>query len=318
MDTRGNLYVSDHWHEVAGNGRLLMFSADTFPATPAVPLLAPNATKEFPRSQSFATWQPAFDSTNRMVVGYNPYLGKPYRRVQYFNDPTGSSTTPDGQLNDFDAWPIAATFDAQDNLYIYEANRGQVRIYWTPFRGAPSETVALGTVTSGLAYNFDEQRRGFGRMSGEFASSGSLDLGAPSVEATVLSLLREEGGGELSADVPIELIARTRSQRVTVFETPPGTTPFFRLTVRTCIPALEGCPNSRGLDVGEYEFTIEAINGLVTSPTQCGPAPGPGATAMTTRFRIDDKIDVPVVVVVEDRPWSCSFRNGRPALIRVP
>ncbi len=132
IDKLGNLYVSDHFHEIAGNKRLLMFSSTTFPDNPATVVFAPAATKEFPASQRFATWEPAFDSTNRMVVGYNPYAGRP-KRVDYFNNPTGSSTTPNGQLNDFDAWPIAATFDSQDNLYVYEANRGQVRIYRRPF-----------------------------------------------------------------------------------------------------------------------------------------------------------------------------------------
>ncbi len=137
MDRQGNLYVSDVWHEIAGNQRLLMFTAATFPSAPTTLVVTPSATKEFPRSQHFGTWQPTFDSTNRMVVGYNPY-SKGGNRVDYFNNPTGSSTTPDGQLNDFDAWPIATAFDSQDNLYIYESNRSQVRVYKQPFNTSPA------------------------------------------------------------------------------------------------------------------------------------------------------------------------------------
>lgn len=132
IDKKGNLYVSDHWHELAGNKRLLMYSAATFPAAPTSLLTASSATKEFPKSQQFATWEPAFDSANHMVVGYNTYV-RQTNRLDFFNDPTAVSTTPSGQLNDFDAWPIAATFDSQDNLYVYEANRGQVRVYTKPF-----------------------------------------------------------------------------------------------------------------------------------------------------------------------------------------
>jgi hypothetical protein len=124
-----------------------MFASSTFQSTPSSLVFAPNATKEFPRSQQFATWEAAFDSTNRMVIGYSPYIGKP-RRVDFFNNPTGASTAPDGQLNDFDAWPIAATFDSQDNLYVYEANRGQVRIYKTPFSQSISTTAPTPVITS--------------------------------------------------------------------------------------------------------------------------------------------------------------------------
>jgi sugar lactone lactonase YvrE len=147
LDRQGNLYVSDHFLEVEGNWRMLMFSADLFPATPNSVLFAPAATKEFPKSgvpgfpHTFQTFEPAFDSTNRMVVGFNPYSGK--RFVQYFDDPTSVNpadprdaayASPTGQLADFYGWPVGATFDAGDNLYVYDANRGRVMIYLRPFR----------------------------------------------------------------------------------------------------------------------------------------------------------------------------------------
>ena len=97
LDRLGNLYVSDHSLEVDGNKRLLVFSASSFPSTSSTAIFAPNAVKILVRataepsnlsSQSWdeslvitpserillaATWETAFDSANRMVVGYNAY-----------------------------------------------------------------------------------------------------------------------------------------------------------------------------------------------------------------------------------------------------
>jgi hypothetical protein len=112
-------------------------------------------------------------------------------------------------------------------------------------------------------------------------------------------------------------VPRTRSARVTVFETPPGTTPFYRLTVRTCIPTQETCPNSRGIDVGEYEFRLEGVSTTIARPTECGDPPGPGATSITSHFSIDDGINPPVEVLL-DQPWSCTFQKNRVHIIRVP
>ncbi len=148
LDRNGNLYVSDHFLEADGNWRLLMFARTLFPNNPSSIIFAPSATKEFPiqtqdHTQSHATFEVAFDSTNRMVAGYNPYLGP--RFVEFYNNPTllnpsnprdPAYALPDGQFNDFYNWPVAITFDTLDNLYAYDANRGQVRIYQTPF-GAP-------------------------------------------------------------------------------------------------------------------------------------------------------------------------------------
>jgi hypothetical protein len=174
-----------------------------------------------------------------------------------------------------------------------------------------------GTVTTGLAYNFDQPDRGFVRIFGLFTSAAPLDLGAPGIQAKLENLLLEQGGGELVHGLPVTVLPRTLSQRVTVFETLIGKT-LYRLIVRTCIPTQEACPNLRGLDVGDYEFRIEAVNVLVDSPTQCGPAPGPGVTEFTTRFTIDDGINPAVEVLVEDWPWTCNFRTGRVISVRVP
>jgi hypothetical protein len=67
VDRKGNLWVSDHFIELEGNFRLLMFAASTFPAAPTSVVYAPAATKEFPNNNplltySMATFEPAFDS----------------------------------------------------------------------------------------------------------------------------------------------------------------------------------------------------------------------------------------------------------------
>lgn len=151
LDKKGNLYVADHFIEAVGNYRTLMFAPNLFPANPTSIIFAPAATKEFPKqgiSQDWAhlNFQAAFDSTNRMVVGNNPYSGKTSKKrlLEYYNDPTKVNPTnprdpsfaeADGNLNDFYGWPIGLAFDQNDNLYVYDANRGQVRIYLHPFPG---------------------------------------------------------------------------------------------------------------------------------------------------------------------------------------
>lgn len=150
IDKKGNFYISDHFLEANGNFRLLMFSSSLFPTNNTGVLYALSATKSFPRTSStnpysHMVFEPSFNSANRMVIGHNPYSGK--RFVDYYNDPTivnpndpsdPNFAKPDGSLNDFYGWPVAATFDSSDNLYVYDANRGQVRIYKTPLPGLPS------------------------------------------------------------------------------------------------------------------------------------------------------------------------------------
>ena len=164
IDGLGNLYVSDHALETEGNGRLLLFSPESVPTTNTRAIFAPLAAKIFVRSAtsptnlwaassegkaligqdnrdfwSAATWEPAFDSTNRMVVGYNAYLGP--RFVGIYDDPLGNRTLPDSYLYDFGSMPYAATFDDSDNLYVGDINRGRVLVYENPFNN-PTPGVA--------------------------------------------------------------------------------------------------------------------------------------------------------------------------------
>jgi hypothetical protein len=132
LDRLGNLYVSDHGPEVEGNWRLLRFAASLFPANNTRALFAVPASKVFPfeGAQPAITFEPAFDSGNRMVVGYNPYLGG--RFVGVYNDPSGPETDPDIYLNDYASWPSAVAFDVNDNLYVGDGNRSRVLIYRKP------------------------------------------------------------------------------------------------------------------------------------------------------------------------------------------
>jgi subtilase family serine protease/sugar lactone lactonase YvrE len=152
FDRLGNLFLSDHGPEVEGNWRLLRFAGSLFPANNATVLYAVSATKIFPYrgGQPGITFEPAFDSANRMVVGYNSYLGGNF--VGIYNDPAGPSTDPDTYLNDFGSWPAAITFDANDNLYVGDSNRSRLLIYHKPlaqFLLTITRTGAgSGTVTS--------------------------------------------------------------------------------------------------------------------------------------------------------------------------
>ena len=150
LDRKGNLFVSDHMIEGAGNWRLLMFSKNLFSNDNTQIIFAPKATKSF----GYTTFEPAFDSTNRMVVGNNPYFGN--RFVNFYHDPTRVNPDnpsdpnyafPDGQLNDFYGWPVAATFDPYDNLYVMDANRGKVMLYKQPFSNSNSPPIPSSAPT---------------------------------------------------------------------------------------------------------------------------------------------------------------------------
>lgn len=159
IDRQGNLYVSDHALEVNGNRRLLVFSAESTPATNVETIFAPAAAKVFTESAAgptslwahpfehrevfpqhlgrfpAATWEPAFDSENRMVVGYNAYVGP--RFVGVYDDPLGLDELPTSFLHDFGSMHYTATFDDDDNLYVGDINRGRVLVYRNPFDNAP-------------------------------------------------------------------------------------------------------------------------------------------------------------------------------------
>ena len=142
IDNWGDLYVSDHWLENAGNRRLLVFNGGLFPPDNTSVIFAPSATKIFPDgTPQHATWTPAFDSCNRMVVGYNGF--SPTRFVGVYEDPRGPSTTPDDFLNDFSSHAYTTVFDEDDNLYVADLNRSRVLIYEQPFDSCPDRVQNL-------------------------------------------------------------------------------------------------------------------------------------------------------------------------------
>lgn len=159
IDNFGNLYVSDHSLEVGGNHRLMVFISEALPVTSLTAIYGPVADKIFTRSAqdisnlgagrwetdaripyrnmrlTASTWEPAFDSSNRMVVGYNSYTGG--RFVGVYDDPLGPTTLPDAYLYDFSSMPYTAAFDDDDNLYVGDINRGRVLMYRNPFDNPP-------------------------------------------------------------------------------------------------------------------------------------------------------------------------------------
>ncbi|HSX58189.1 MAG TPA: Ig-like domain-containing protein [Candidatus Saccharimonadales bacterium] len=160
FDKLGNLYLGDHSLETNGNWRLLLFNASSLPSGNSSVVFDLTATKSFPRNNipAGATFEPAFDSSNRMVVGMNPYSAT--RFVPYYNDPTNSSITPDGYFKDYDSLPFAATFDANNNLYQVDSNRSRVVIYKIPFVepvGNTSPSVAITSHVNGNWYTGGNQ-----------------------------------------------------------------------------------------------------------------------------------------------------------------
>ncbi len=159
VDRLGNLYVSDDsvWDE--GNRRLLVFSRELTPEENSVAIFAPSATKVLsgPETRklgvvvpnfSYGTaiesnldsiplpvWEPAFDSDNRMVVGYDAFVAERSPRfVGVYLDPMGKETVPDHYLFDFVTTAYSATFDSDGDLYIGDLLRSRVLVYLDPFK----------------------------------------------------------------------------------------------------------------------------------------------------------------------------------------
>jgi hypothetical protein len=125
--------------------RLLEFDASLFPRNNTATIFDPSATKVF---QDIATWEPAFDAQNRMVVGYNPFWTSNPRAgwfVGVYNAPLGTQTNADGFLNDYYSQAFAATFDSSDNLYVGDLDRGRVLVYKHPLKRTLGSLALNGT-----------------------------------------------------------------------------------------------------------------------------------------------------------------------------
>lgn len=141
LDRLGNVYVSDNGMETEGNWRLLEFDAKLFPTNNKSVIFDPMASKIFPyqSKQPGVILEPAFDSKNRMIGGYNVYLGgEKANFVGVYTNPLGTSTDPDYYLNDFYSLALTTTFDDEDNLYVADPNRGRILIYKTPLVNLPT------------------------------------------------------------------------------------------------------------------------------------------------------------------------------------
>jgi hypothetical protein len=139
FDRRGNLFVSDHSLEAQGNFRLVEFPKNLIPSGNATTIYAPAAAKIFPTT---STWQPAFDSHNHMIVGYNPYGPGPNPLGGWFpgiyGDPLSGTTTPDAYLLDYHSMAYSAVFDENDSLYITDLDRSRVLFYDKPTAFLPA------------------------------------------------------------------------------------------------------------------------------------------------------------------------------------
>ena len=197
FDRFGNLFVSDHSLEIQGNMRLLEFSATLLPSGNATVLYAPAVTKVFP---NVATWQPAFDSHNHMVVGYNPYWAADPQGGWFpglYSDPLSASTTPDGFLLDYHSMAYSAAFDENDNLYVTDLDRSRVLYYAKPTASLTSLTSITVTPSS---------------VCGGSSATGTatLDGAAPPGGATVaLSTESDAGAVPQSVTIPAGAVSAT-------------------------------------------------------------------------------------------------------------
>ena len=230
FDRLGNLFVSDDSLEIQGNLRLLEFSRNLLPSGNTSVIYAPPATEIF---ADVATWQPAFDSHNHMVIGYNPYGPGPNPLGGWFpgiyGDPLSGQTTPDAYLLDYHSMAYSATFDENDNLYITDLDRSRVLYYDKPTAFLPTilgfaplngPTGSAVTITGTNLINTTALR--FNGVSATFAVSSDTQLTAtvPSSATTgPISLTTPAGGARSLADFGVTV---TLPPTITGFAPPGG------------------------------------------------------------------------------------------------
>jgi hypothetical protein len=141
FDAAGNLYISDHNLEFDGNYRLLEYGANRLPAAPVSAVFGISATRVFGRGGSFTRstcmppytdplcgpFEPSFDLHNRMVIGFNAYVGGPRFPLIYQHILT--NPLPILALGDLHSMPTSNRFDAKGNLYVLDHNRSRILIY---------------------------------------------------------------------------------------------------------------------------------------------------------------------------------------------
>ncbi len=147
FDKFGNLYVSDHSLEIQGNMRLLIFGSNLIPTNNASVIYAPSPT--FIKN-NIAAWKPAFDSNNRMVLGYNPYWTNNPQGGWFpgiYNNPLSNNSNPDELLGDYYSMAMSAAFDSNGNLYVGDGDRSRLLIYKGPIASDTSTLTPVPTFT---------------------------------------------------------------------------------------------------------------------------------------------------------------------------
>jgi cell division septation protein DedD len=129
LDNYNNVYVSDNALEVEGNGRMLEFDAATATnLSDTTTLFDPAADRTIIPSGRHP-FEPAFDSNNDMVVGYNSYAySTTNHSLDYFTDVLNNQT-PTGSFNDYLTMPLSMAFDSNDDLFVAELDRAKIMIY---------------------------------------------------------------------------------------------------------------------------------------------------------------------------------------------
>ncbi|MBI2617784.1 hypothetical protein HYW55_06635 [Candidatus Gottesmanbacteria bacterium] len=135
IDRLGNVWVADNTLEYHGNKRILKFNASKF-TNLTTALFAPDADLVSPR---VGAYEMAFDSSNRMAVGYSGIVESNSFSGIYLNPSTTllTSKEPDIRLNDFFSHGYSSLFDSNNNLYIADLNRGRVLVYFDPLKNYP-------------------------------------------------------------------------------------------------------------------------------------------------------------------------------------
>jgi sugar lactone lactonase YvrE len=151
LDHHGNLYVSDHSLEVAGNSRILRFDAPTIENTTNTALYGVLASAVYgagdihnfgvygcfnpnPNAGVCGPWETAFNSDDSvMVVGQDGQINGGNTNVIVLANPL-LGDFPVTYLNDFDPQAYSVAFDDQDNLYAADPNRSNILIYLKPFQ----------------------------------------------------------------------------------------------------------------------------------------------------------------------------------------
>ena len=169
LDHHGNLYVSDHSLEVAGNTRILRFNSASIQNSSGTPLFDIPASAVYGTAGRFDAnscanpegichpWEPAFKSDDSvMVVGLNGQAS--FRFPIILSNPLVGDT-PAGHLLDYTNHGYAADFDDQDNLYMADLTKMRVMIYLNPFLN-PLPTPTPDCCTSDLIYDSGNQSWG--------------------------------------------------------------------------------------------------------------------------------------------------------------